>query len=131
VLSFGSDKFSSFLCFAGKMKDLGAPVNEANKKVTAKKRRKNAQSLEHLITGSGLGLTSSLVVDLEGDGPSEELVQEPAKRKKVGTPSKEPITPIRVVRVRSERGTFFSSRKCGLSRINATLIRPFSWMTLR
>jgi len=56
------------------MKDLGALVNEANKKVTAKKRRKNAQSLEHLIIGSGLGSTSSSVVDLEGDGPSEELV---------------------------------------------------------
>jgi len=74
VLSFRSDKFSSFLCFEGKMKDLGALVNEANKKVTAKKRRKNAQSLEHLIIGSGLGSTSSSVVDLEGDGPSEELV---------------------------------------------------------
>jgi len=93
------------------MKDLGALVNEANKKVTAKKRRKNAQSLEHLITRSGLDSTSSLVVDLEGGGPSEELVQEPAKRKKVGTPSKEPIAPIRVVPVRSERGDFLQLSK--------------------
>jgi len=109
VLSFRSDKFSSFLCFAGKMKDLGALVNEASKKVSAKKRRKNVQSLEHLIAGSSPGSTSSLVVDLEGDGPLEELVQEPVKRKKVGTPSKEPITPIRAVPVRSERGGLLSA----------------------
>jgi len=93
------------------MKNLGALVNEANKKVTAKKRRKNVQSLEHLITGSGLGSTSSHVVDLEGDGPPEEPVQDPAKRKKVGTPSKEPITPIQAVPVRSERGDFLQLPK--------------------
>jgi len=93
------------------MKDLGAFVNEANKRVTAKKRRKNAQSLEHLITRCGLDSTSSLVVDLEGGGPSEELVQEPAKRKRVGTPFKELIIPIRVVPVRSERGDFLQLSK--------------------
>jgi len=85
------------------MKDLGALVNEANKKVSAKRWRKNVQSMEHLITGSGSGSTSGPVVDLEGDGPPEELVQEPSNRKKVGTPSKEPITPIRAVPVCSER----------------------------
>jgi len=79
--------------------------------VTAKKWCKNIQSLEHLITRSGLGSTSSPVVDLEGDGPPEELVQEPAKRKKVGTPSKEPITPIRAVPVRSKRGEFLQLPK--------------------
>jgi len=93
------------------MKDLVALVNEANKKVTTKKQRKNVQSLEHLITGSSLGSTSSPVVDLEGDGPLEELVQEPAKRKKVGTPSKEPIIPIQAVPVRSERRDFLQLPK--------------------
>jgi len=93
------------------MKDLGALVNKANKKVAAKKRRKNVQSLEHLIAGSGSGSTSGPVVDLEGDGPSEELVPDSVKRRKVGTPSKEPITPIRVVSVRSKRRGLPSASK--------------------
>jgi len=56
-----------------------------------------------------LGSTSSHVVDLEGDGPPEELVQDPAKRKKVGTPSQEPITPIQAVPVRSKKGGLSSA----------------------
>jgi hypothetical protein len=63
-----------FLCFAGKMKDLGALVNAASKKISAKRRRKNVPYLEHLIAGSGPGSTSGPVVDLEGDEPYEELV---------------------------------------------------------
>jgi len=54
--------FSCFLCFARKVKDLQALVNEANKKVAAKKRRKNFQSLDHLIAGFGPASTSSPVV---------------------------------------------------------------------
>jgi hypothetical protein len=99
-----------FLCFVGKMKDLGALVNAASKKISAKKRHKNVQSLEHLIAGSGPGSTSSPVVDLEGEDPSEELVQESVKWQKVGTPSEQPITPIRAVPVRSERGDFHGKK---------------------
>jgi hypothetical protein len=93
------------------MKDLGALVNAASKKISAKKRCKNVQSLEHLIAGSGPGSTSSPVVDLEGEDPSEELVQESAKRQEVGTPSEEPITPIRAVPVCSEKGDFLQLPK--------------------
>jgi len=93
------------------MKDLGALVNKANKKVAAKKRRNNVQSLEHLIAGSGSGSTPGPVVDLEGDGPPRELVQDSVKRRKVGTPSKEPITPIRAILVRSESGDFLQLPK--------------------
>jgi len=93
------------------MKDLGALVNAASKKISAKKRRKNVQSLEHLIAGSFPGSTSSPMVDLEGDGPPEETVQELAKRQKVGTPSKESVSPIRAVLVCSERGDFLELLK--------------------
>jgi hypothetical protein len=43
-----------FLCFAGKMKDLGDLVNAASK---------NVQSLKHLIAGYGAGSTSNPVVE--------------------------------------------------------------------
>ena len=65
--------FLSFV-FAGKMKDLQALVNEANKKVIAKKRRKIVQSIGHLIAGSGPSSTSDLVVVLEGEDRHEERV---------------------------------------------------------
>jgi hypothetical protein len=63
-----------FLCFAEKMKYLGSLVNSVSKKISSKKRHKNVQSLEHLIVGYGPGSTSSLMVDLEGEDPPEELV---------------------------------------------------------
>lgn len=106
VLSSMFDKFSLLFVFAGKMKYLHALVNEANKKVAAKKQRKNFQSLYHLIAGFGIGLTSGPMANLEGDGRPDELVQESVKRRKVETPSKEPTTPIRVVPLRSESGDF-------------------------
>lgn len=93
------------------MKDLGALVNATHKKVSAKKRRKNVQSLEHLVSGSGVGLSSSPVVDLEGEGLFEGSVQESPKGQKVGTPSKQPVTPIKAVTVRSKRGDFFQLPK--------------------
>lgn len=55
------------------MKDLGAYVNAAHKKISAKKRRKNVQSLEHLISGSRVSLSSGPVVDLEGEDPPKML----------------------------------------------------------
>jgi hypothetical protein len=93
--------------FAGKMKDLQALVNETSKKVAAKNRRKNVQSASHLLVGASLGLTSRPVVNLEGEDDPEERVHEPAKRKRVETPSRDPITPIKVVPVRSESGELF------------------------
>ncbi|RHN51863.1 hypothetical protein MtrunA17_Chr6g0473821 [Medicago truncatula] len=89
-----------------KMKDLGAFVSAATKNISAKKWRKNLQSLEHLIAGFGVGSSFGPVADLEGEDPPEELVQESAKKQKVGTPSKQPVTPIKAVHVRSERGDF-------------------------
>lgn len=86
------------------MKDLGALVNVASKKLSAKKRRRNVQSLERLVSSSGVGAPSDAVVDLEREDPAEELEQEVVKRRKAGTPSKQPVTPIRAVPVRSERG---------------------------
>ncbi|RHN40842.1 hypothetical protein MtrunA17_Chr8g0359391 [Medicago truncatula] len=76
-------------CLGKKMKDLGALVSAGSKKISAKKRRKNVQSLEHLIAGIGVGSSFGPVVDLEGEDPPEELVQKPAKKEKVGTPSKQ------------------------------------------
>ena len=49
-------------------------MNEANKKVAAKKRRKNVQFVDHHIAGSGLGSTSGPVVDLEGEDRPKERV---------------------------------------------------------
>jgi hypothetical protein len=69
LLFLRSDDFFSFLCFAEKMKNLGALVGAASKKIYAKKRRKNVQSLEHLISSSGPGSTFSPLVDLEGEDP--------------------------------------------------------------
>ncbi|KEH17193.1 hypothetical protein MTR_0034s0130 [Medicago truncatula] len=66
-----------------KMKDLGALVSAGSKKISAKKRRKNVQSLEHLIAGIGVGSSFGPVVDLEGEDPPEELVQKPAKKEKL------------------------------------------------
>jgi len=60
--------------------------------------------VSHLIAGAGLGSTSSPVVDLEGDDRSEERVQKPAKRRRMETSSKEPVTPIRAVPIRSKGG---------------------------
>jgi len=93
------------------MKDLQALVNEANKKVAAKNRRKNVQPLSHIIAGSGPGSTSGLVVDLEGEERSEERVSGPTKRMRVETPSKESVTPIRDVPVHSESGDFLQLPK--------------------
>jgi hypothetical protein len=93
------------------MKDMGALVNSKSKKISAKKRRKNVQSLEHLIAGFGPGSTSGPVVDLEGEDPSEQLERESAKKQKMGTPSKEQTTSIRAVPVRSERGDFLQLPK--------------------
>jgi hypothetical protein len=100
-----------FLCFAGKIKDLGVLVNAATKKISAKKRRKNVQSLEHLIAGSGAGSTSGPVVDLEGEDSPEELGHEPANRQRVRVPSEDPITPIKAVPVRSAKGDFLQLPK--------------------
>jgi hypothetical protein len=69
------------------MKDLGALVNAANKKISAKKQRKNVQSLEHLIAGSGVSSSSGPVVDLEVEERPEDPVQEPAKKQEGRLPS--------------------------------------------
>jgi hypothetical protein len=87
-------------------KDLGALVNAASRKLSAKKKRKHVQSLEHLIAGSAPGSSSGPVVDLEGEEPSEELVHDSAKRQRVRTSSEDSITPIKVVPVHSEKGDF-------------------------
>jgi len=93
------------------MKDLQALLNEANKKVIAKKRHKNAQSVDLLKAGSDPRSTSGPVQDLEGEDRPEEGVQEPAKRKRVETLLKEPTTPISVVPLRSESGDFLQLPK--------------------
>jgi hypothetical protein len=93
------------------MKDLGALVNAASKKISSKKKRKNIQSLENLIAGFGPGSTSGHVVDLEGDEPSDELAQDSAKRQRVRVSSKDPITPIKAVPVHSEKGDFLQLPK--------------------
>jgi hypothetical protein len=92
-------------------KDFGALVNAASKKISAKKKRKNVQSLEHLVAGSSPSSSSDPVVDLEGDEPSEELVQDPVKRQRVRMPSEDPITPVKAVPVRSEKGDFLQLPK--------------------
>jgi mevalonate pyrophosphate decarboxylase len=75
-----TDKVSFVFVFAEKMKkDLGALVNAASRKLSAKKKRKDVHSLEHLIAGSATGSSSGPVVDLEVEEPSEELVQDSAK----------------------------------------------------
>jgi len=86
-------------------------VNEVNKKVAAKKRRKIVQSVDQLVAGSGIGSAFGLVVDLEEGDRSEERVQEPMKRRRVETPSKEPATPIKVIPLRSESGDFLQLPK--------------------
>jgi hypothetical protein len=112
------------------MKDLGALVNAASKKNSVKKKRKNVQSLEHLVSGSSPGSSSHPEVDLEGEDPPKGLVQESVKRQKVGASPEDPVTPIRAVPVRTKKGDFLQLPKvwskpelCGPS-------RPFSWMTL-
>jgi len=79
---------------------LQALVNEANKKVVAKKRRKTVPSVDQPLVGSGP------VVDLEEADRSEERVNKPVKRRRVETPSKEPATPIKATPLRSESGDF-------------------------
>jgi len=86
-------------------------VNEANKKVAAKKRRKVVPSVDQLMTGSGPDSTSSLVVDLEEEGRSDEKVHESVKRQRVETPSKKPATPIKATPLRSESGDFLQLPK--------------------
>jgi hypothetical protein len=48
--------------FVGKMKDLQVLVNETSKKVTAKNRRKNIQSVSHLLAGANPRSTSRPIV---------------------------------------------------------------------
>jgi len=93
------------------MKNLQALVNEANKKVAAKKRRKVVPSVDQLMAGSGPGSTSSPVVDLEEGGRSNERAQEPVKKRRVETPSKDPVTPIKATPLRSESGDFLQLPK--------------------
>jgi len=93
------------------MKNLQALVNEANKKVAAKKQRKVVPSVDQLMAGSGPSSTSSPVVDLEEGGRSDERAQEPVKRRRVETPLKEPATPIKVTPLRSENGDFLQLPK--------------------
>ena len=57
--------------FAEKMKNLQTLMNEANKKVAAKKQRKVVPNVDQLMAGSGPGLTSGPVVDLEEGGRSD------------------------------------------------------------
>ena len=111
------------------MKNLQALVNEANKKVAAKKRRKAVPTVDQLVAGSGSGSTSNPVVDLEEGGPSDERVQEPVKRRRVETPLKEPATPIKATPLGFESGDFLQLPKvwsepdrCGP---NATLFLDF------
>jgi len=93
------------------MKNFLALVNEANKKVAAKKRQKIVPYVDQLMIGSGPGSTSSLVVDLEEGDRSEERAQESAKRRRVETHSKEPVTPIKATLLRSESGDFLQLPK--------------------
>jgi len=93
------------------MKNLQALVNEANKKVAAKKRRKVVPSVDQIMAGCGPDSTSSPVVDLEEGGRSDERVQESMKRRRVETPSKEPVTPIKATPLRSESGDFLQLPK--------------------
>ena len=93
------------------MKNLQALVNEANKKVAAKKRRKVVPSVDQRMADSGPGSTSSPVVDLEEWGLSDERVQEPVKRRGVETPSKESVTPIKDTSLLSESGDFLQLPK--------------------
>jgi hypothetical protein len=92
-------------------KDLVALVNAASKKISAKKKRKNVQSPEHLIAGSAPGSSSGPVVDLEGEEPSEELVQDSAKKQRLMMPFEDPLTPIKAVPVLSKRGDFLQLPK--------------------
>jgi len=89
------------------MKDLQALVNETSKKVAAKNRRKNTQYVSHLLAGASPGSSSRPMVDLEGEDRPEERVHEPAKRKRVETLTREPVTPIKVVPIRTEDGDLF------------------------
>jgi len=86
------------------MKGLQALVNETSKKVAAKNRRKNTQYMSHLLVGASPGSTSRPIVDLEGEDRPEERVQEPAKRKRMETPTREPVIPIKVFPIRTEGG---------------------------
>jgi len=86
-------------------------VNEANEKVAAKKWRKVVPSVDQLMTDSGPGSTSSLMVDLEEGDFFEERTQKPVKRRRVETPSKEPVTPIKATLLRSESGDFLQLPK--------------------
>jgi len=51
------------------------------------------------------------VVDLEKGGRFDERVQEPVKRRRVETPSKEPVTPIKATPLHLESGDFLQLPK--------------------
>jgi len=102
---FRLTRVSSFV-FVEKMKNLQELVNEANKKVAAKKWRKVVPSVDQLMASSSTDSTSSLVVDLDEGDRSEERVQESGKRWRVETPSKELVTPIKASPFCSESGDF-------------------------
>jgi len=81
-------------------------VNAASKKLPAKKRRRNVQSLEHLVSSTGTGVSSEAVVDLERLHPQGPFL----------------------FTLRGEISC--SSRRFGLNPINAVFTLPSSWMTL-
>jgi len=89
------------------MKYLVALVNETSKKDAAKNRRKNVQSVGHLLVGASPGSTSHPVMDLGEEDAPKESMQEPAKRKRVETPTQEPVTPIKAVLVHTKSGELF------------------------
>jgi len=111
AFSFVSDLFFPTFVFAERMKDLQVLVNEANKKLTARKWHKIVPSVDQLMDESGPGSTSSPVVDLEKGDRSGERVQEPVKRRRVETPSKDPVTPIKAIPLRFESGDFLQLPK--------------------
>ena len=116
--------------FAEKIKILQALRNEANKKVAAKNRRKIVPSMDQLMAGSGPGSTSGPMVVLEEGDHFEERVQEPVRRRRLETPSKEPATPIKATPLCYESGDFLQLPKYGPSLIVVVLMAPFSSMTL-
>jgi hypothetical protein len=86
-------------CKRGKQEDLGQ--EEAQERPV----------LGSSYSGFWPGSTSGAVVDLEGKEPLEELVWDSTKRQRVRVPSEDPITPIKAVPVRSEKGDFLQLPK--------------------
>jgi hypothetical protein len=91
------------------MKDVGALVNLTAKKVSAKRKLREVQTLELPVSDAGVG-TSTPVVDLDEDPVLEEPALDSTKKQKLGTPSKR-TEPIPAVPVRSEKGDFFQLPK--------------------